>query len=196
MQAGGPVMFPGEGPSAPRQTPTFKAGYRNVYGTSANVGLNPTTKEASLDFRAPVGDHQNQMFLTGGGYATPANPGSKADWGVRIGFEKKIRPQGAPMGQLIDQSLSQAIGVQNAGEFSNDSRARMMEAMSPEDRQRLFQNVKTAQRQNVDQQLGITPGASKFGYDLGVDMKGVPGLAVNVDPAAFAKSYANSLMVN
>ena len=198
MQAGGPGMFPGGSPSAPQQTPTFKAGYRNVYGTSANLGLNPVTKEANLDFRAPVGDHQNQMFLTGGGYATPANSGNKADWGVRIGFEKKIAPQGAPMGQLIDQSLGQAVGVQDAGSFSTDSRARMIEAMSPEDRQRLFQDIKTAQRQNVDQQLGIIPGATKFGYHLGVDMKSAAGESGNgnVNPTTFAKTYANSLMGN
>ena len=198
MQIGGPGMFPGPGPSAPRQTPTFKAGYKNVYGTSANLGLNPVTKEASLDFRAPIGDYQNQMFLTGGGYATPSNPGSKADWGVRIGFEKKIAPQGTSMGELIDRSLGQAVGVQSAGGFSTDSRARMMEAMSPEDRERLFQDLKTAQRQSIDQQLGVIPGATKFGYNLGVDMKGAPeGMGHGgVNPASFARNYANSLMGN
>jgi len=194
MQAGGPGMFPGGGLP---QTPTFKAGYKNVYGTSANLGLNPVTKAASLDFRAPIGDHQNQMFLTGGGYTTPVNPGSKADWGVRIGFEKKIAPQGAQMGQIIDQALNQGLpaGVQNVGGFSPESRAGMMAGMTPEDRERLFKDVQGLKRQSIDQQLGIVPGATKFGYDVGIDMGGAPiGRGPgNVDPTTFAQNYANNL---
>ena len=206
-----PMQFSGQ-----RQAPTFKAGYNNVYGTRANIGLDPVTKQANVYVRFPVGDHQNQLFLTGGGYATPARPGGNADWGVRVGFEKKIRPQGQQMGQLIDQSLSEAAGVQSAGGFSNDMRARMMESLTDEERQNLVQNIKNTQRQYIDQQLGIVPGATKFGYDLGVDMKsdapiigaGMPsnsapteqmsgvGIPGNIDPATFAKTYANSLMRN
>ena len=53
-------------------------------------------------------------------------------------------------------------------------------------------------RQNVDQQLGIIPGATKFGYNLGVDMKSAAGESGNgnVNPTTFAKTYANSLMGN
>ena len=175
MEMGAPGMFPMAGPQRQRQTPTFKAGYNNIYGTKANVGFDPVTKQATVDARFPLGDFRNQTFLTGGGYASPATPEQKADWGVRIGFEKKIAPQGLPIGQLIDQSLGQAVGIQNAGGFSLDSRARMIEAMSPEDRQRLFQDIKTGQNQYLDRQLGVVPGATKYGINFGVDMAPTPG---------------------
>jgi hypothetical protein len=72
--------------------PNFRAGYRNTYGTHVGASVSPVTRQGSIDFQVPLGDHQRQQFLTGGVYYRPEGGGAPADYGFKVGVSKKIQP--------------------------------------------------------------------------------------------------------
>ena len=197
IPGGGPGMgFPSMAPS--RLDPKLRAYYENIYGSKADVEWNPTTNRADANFRAPVGDHQNQFFLNAGGYYQPSGAGTPSDYGVRLGFEKKIAPQGLSGGQLINRVLAPEMGIQE-GTIPASVRSGILSELSPDKLKELNQKVKEAQREEKDRQLGIVPGAIKYKYGIGFggeesDSRNqqVPGSAV-IDPRSFLQNFSGAL---
>jgi hypothetical protein len=186
-------------PPTYRADPKITAGYRNVYGSNLGVSVSPVTQRASIDGRVPIGDHQRQLFLQGGAWTQPGmETGAPSDWGVRLGFSKKIAPQGMSGGEAINQVLQQsgvAPGVINAS-----TRSQLINTFSPEQLQLLGQEASKVRRDDIDARLGITPGAEKYGFGLDVT---VPNLKQNDDGSLqqtnavnFAKDYAGALQQN
>lgn len=198
IPGGGPGMsFPSMAPS--RLDPKLRAYYENVYGSKADVEWNPTTNRADVNVRAPVGDHQNQFFLNAGGYYQPSGTGTPSDYGVRLGFEKKIAPQGMSGGELLNRVLSQDPSVQSLGiqgqVIPASVRSGILSSLSPDKLKELSDQVREAQRTVKDEQLGIRPGATKFKY--GIDFGGSSNQTnsdyAQVDPVDFARGYAGTL---
>jgi hypothetical protein len=207
---------PIQGSPTYKADPRVRAGYRNVYGTDVSVGVSPVTKEATLDLRFPVGDHQRQQFFTGGAYVRPAGEGAPADYGFKVGFSKKIQPQGLTGGELINRVLGRSVNPEGSSPVINaDVRSQLMQSFTPEQLQMLGKEAKQINREYIDTQLGIVPGAEKFGFDVGVDVKDkpqfnnnfsvmpgqpgqvpdtIPGLGPdNPKAAEFARQYAGKL---
>ena len=196
--------------------PRVRAGYRNVYGTDVSAGVSPVTKEASLDVRFPIGDHQRQQFFTGGAYFRPAGENAPADYGFKVGISKKIQPQGLTGGELINRVLGRSVNPEGSSPVINaDVRSQLMQSFTPEQLQMLGKEARQINREYIDTQLGIVPGAEKFGFDVGVDVKNnpqfnnnfsmmpgqpgqvpdtIPGLGLDNPAAAeFAKQYSENM---
>ena len=157
--------------------PPLGAYYNNIYGTGANVNWNPSTNRVSADLHAPIGDHQNQLFLNAAGYYQPSGSAGASDYGFRLGFEKKIEPRGETGGRLLDRVLSrdpsiQALGVQEGAVLPANVRTGILSSLPPEKLKELSDQVREAQRIAKDEQLGIRPGAPKYSGGIFV---GSPG---------------------
>lgn len=176
--------------------PKLTAGYRNVYGSNLGVSVSPVTQRASVDGQVPIGDHQRQLFLQGGAWVEPGmETGAPSDWGVRLGFSKKISPKGMSGGEAINRVLQQSSG--NSGVINASTRSQLIDTFTPEQLQLLSQEANKVRRDDIDAQLGIQPGAEKYGFGLNVT---VPNLKQNddgslqqKDAVRFAQDYADTL---
>jgi hypothetical protein len=179
--------------------PKLTAGYRNVYGSQLGVSVSPVTQRASLEGQIPIGDHQRQLFLQGGAYAQPGTEtGSPSDWGVRLGFSKRIAPQGMSGGEAINRVLQQSVG--DPGVMNASTRSQLIDTFTPEQLQILGREANKIRRDDIDSQLGIRPGTEKYGFGLDVS---VPSVRRNddgslqqtpqTDPVTFARNFAGTL---
>jgi len=75
-----------------KPSPTFKAGYTNVYGTNVEGSYQPETNTGSFNINFPIGSHQSGIGLNARGYARPGINGT-SDYGGFIGISKKITPE-------------------------------------------------------------------------------------------------------
>jgi len=181
--------------------PAFRAGYRNVYGTQIGASVSPVTNQGSLDFQFPIGDHQRQNFITGGAYVRPGSAEVPPDYGFKLGFTKKIQPQGLSGGELINRAVQQQLGAPNSdGAVLNASnRSDFIGSLTPDQLKMLGQDVRKINRDYIDQKLGIVPGVEKYGFGIGVDVKQKPQMpqwmesVPTIDPKAFAQGYAENL---
>lgn len=202
-----PIGMPPGGPSTTnpqlQADPNFRAGYRNIYGTNMGASVSPVTRQGSIDFKVPLGDHQRQQFLTGDAYYRPEGGGAPADYGFKVGLSKKIAPRGLSGGELINRVLERNLNAAGQPAVVNAGiRSQLMETFTPEQLRILGQEAKQINRQQIDEQLGIVPGAEKYRFDLGVDVGQKPQFSPefqNSTPGAipgaiqFAKDYANKL---
>jgi len=203
-----PIGIPPGGftPAKPRffADPALRAGYQNIYGTRIGASVSPVTNQGSLDFQFPIGDHQKQNFITGGAYVRPGSFQAPSDYGFKLGFTKKIQPQGLSGGDLIDRALQQQVGVPNhSGPVLNASnRGDFFNSLTADQLKMLSQSAKQINRDYIDQQLGIRPGAEKFGFDVGVDVRqkldSPPGMQDDpvMDPREFVQDYSKLLSEN
>lgn len=197
MGLGGPQSFPTPLPPTYVPDPRFNARYQNVYGTQVGASVSPTTRRGSLDLQFPIGDHQQQLFLRGGAYAQPGSDTTSPDWGFNVGFTKKIAPQGMSVGDALNKAIQQNIPGSSSEVMNTSARTPFFNSLTPEQLQMLGQDARAIQRRSVDEQLGIIPGAEKFSFKTGVDVRNIEqdssGNIPQMSPAGFARNYAGGL---
>jgi hypothetical protein len=182
---GGPTPTPGLGD--PSTSPLrVKAGYKNIYGTDAGVTFDPLSGNAGINAKIPIGDHQRQLFFGVDAYGNPMNK----DWGAQIKLTKRIAPQAPTAGEALNAITGSAFSQQKGGANGAQQaayRQSFMNTLTPEQLQLLHRGVRQYQREEVDRQLGIVPGAEKYSLSFGVGgdqlqqqrpigMVGVPGM--------------------
>ena len=151
----------------------FTGGYDNVYGTRVNVGYTPQTNTGDLNVQFPIGSHRQGLNLGASGYFRPGSNQQKSDYGFQVGFSKKITPQ------ISDQAAYNRL-LQEEGIIPTQQTPTYQEInyTDPSDMdpfvQQLRQRVEQTKGQMIDEQMGIRPGAKKYGFNAGVDVREVP----------------------
>lgn len=194
-----PMMMGGGSfnPPASQADPAFSAGYRNIYGTRVGGRFSPVSNQGELNLQFPVGDHQRQFFLTGDAYVRPGSSmNAPADYGFKLGFKKNIEPRSMSAGDAINTVLQQQMGQpREAGPVLNaDNRESFMGSLSPEQLKLLSQGVKKVNRDYKDAQLGIRPGAEKYGFDVGVDVRNMTPMGTQMGTVSAPAQFLNEFV--
>ena len=175
--------------------PRLKAGYQNIYGTNISAGYSPVTQRGDINATIPIGDYQRQMFAKFGAYATPGAGGAPADYGFSVGFTKKIAPEGMAAGEAINKAIQQDVG--NTGVIGASTRSEFFNSLTPDQLRMIGQDAESIKRRSIDEQLGVVPGAQKYGFNVGVDVKNIlqdsGNLLPQPDSVGFARNYAGSI---
>ena len=156
----------------------FTGGYDNIYGTRVNVGYTPQTNTGDLNIQFPIGSHRQGLNLGASGYFKPGSNQQKSDYGFQVGFSKKITPQVSD--QAAYQRILQEEGIIPAQQIPGQQTPTYQQinytdpsSMDPFVQQ-LRQRIEQTRGQMIDEQMGIRPGARKYGFNAGVDVREVP----------------------
>ena len=150
-----------------KPSPRFKAGYTNIYGTNVEGGYEPETNTGTLNINFPIGSHQSGIGLNARGYTRPGINGT-SDYGGFIGISKKITPE--IENRQVIQRIARETGIrsedlnpyQNAS-YPNDEFAKEFAKRFAKTKSKL-----------IDEQMGIRPGAEKYSFGFGADVKNIP----------------------
>ena len=174
-----PGSLQGTLPPAFKPSPTFKTGYRNIYGTKVEGEYEPETSTGALNVNFPIGSHQSGLGFNARGYVRPGINGT-SDYGGFIGVSKKITPEIS--NQEVIRAVAEETGIrpEDLNEYRQISN--QVNTADKSFQEEFAKRFAKAKSRLIDEKLGIRPGAEKYSFGIGADVKNIPMETTEFNP--------------